>query len=182
MFGMAQARHRLGLALEPRPLVRPGEGPGQEHLEGDRAVEPQVPRPVDDAHAAPTQLPLHLVAGDPRQLGRRRRRGPGAARGVGRGEQRADLLLQQPQPQQPGADLRQQLGARAAGLLGAAARLEQLLQQSVHARVVDHGGPPPLRQAEVIQLLAAVGRQDRAAAGRRRHQHLIQLHSDRLLI
>src|SRR5262249_56457113 len=98
-----------------------------------------------DAAPPPTapQPPFHRVAGDPRQPGGRQGHGPGVARGVGRGEQRAELLLQQPQPPQPSPDLRQQLGAGAAGLLGAAAGLQQLLQQSAHARVVGHGGPPP---------------------------------------
>ena len=66
----------LGLPEEPLPLVRPGEGAGQEHLEGDGAVEPQVPRPVDDAHPAAAEHRLHLVAGDVRQLGGRQGREP----------------------------------------------------------------------------------------------------------
>ena len=66
-----QARHRLRFALEPRPLVRPGVGAGEQHLEGDEAVEPQVPGLVDDAHAPAAEQGLHLIAGDPRQVGAR---------------------------------------------------------------------------------------------------------------
>ena len=140
--GVAKAGHRLRLALEALALLRTGVGAGQEHLQGDGAVEPQVPRPVHDTHPAAPQHRLHLVAADPRQLGGREGHGPGGLRGLGRGEDRVDLVLQPPQPLQVGADLRQQLGARATRLLGAAARLEQLLQQSLHARVVGHRGPP----------------------------------------
>ena len=43
--GVAQAGDRLGLPEEPLPLLRAGVGAGQEHLEGDGAVESQVSRP-----------------------------------------------------------------------------------------------------------------------------------------
>ena len=39
---------------------------GQDHLEGDDAIEPQLASLVDDPHAAPAQLSENLVAGDGR--------------------------------------------------------------------------------------------------------------------
>ena len=45
---VAQARHHLRFALEPRPLVRSCVRPGLQHLEGDDAVQAQMPRLVDD--------------------------------------------------------------------------------------------------------------------------------------
>ncbi len=49
---MAQARRGLGLPSESLPFLRAGIGAGQQHLDGDRAVEALIPRPVHDAHAA----------------------------------------------------------------------------------------------------------------------------------
>ena len=58
---MAQARDRARLALEPRAdALVGGELVGQ-HLDGDPAVEPGVPRPVHLAHAAGTDRLLDLV-------------------------------------------------------------------------------------------------------------------------
>ena len=67
--GVAQAGDRLRLAQEALQLYRPGAGVGQQHLQGDRAVEAQVPRPVDDAHAAAAEQRLHPVAGNLRHGG-----------------------------------------------------------------------------------------------------------------
>ena len=66
--GVAQAGDRLRLAQEALQLLRPGAGAGQQHLQGDRAVKAQVPRPIDDAHAASAKQRLHPVAGNLRQL------------------------------------------------------------------------------------------------------------------
>ena len=55
-----------GSEIVVRLTYRPGEVGVEHHLEGDHAVQPDVPRLVDDAHAAPAQLPQHLVAGDGR--------------------------------------------------------------------------------------------------------------------
>ena len=52
-----QPRHHLRLAREPLALGPGGEGPGQRHLEGDGAVEPQVHGLVDNPHAAAAQHP-----------------------------------------------------------------------------------------------------------------------------
>src|SRR6516162_9830049 len=43
-------------------LLRPGAGAGQQHLQGDRTVKTQVPRPVDDAHLAHVSPRLAHVA------------------------------------------------------------------------------------------------------------------------
>ena len=75
-----------------------------------------MPGPVDDAHAAAAEHPLHLVARDPRQVGARcqapgrRRRAP--ASGTARSSSGLDGTHLPPAP----ADLRQQLGASAADL------------------------------------------------------------------
>ena len=66
----------LGLDVEPGELVGRGVRPGQDHLQRDQAVEPDVPGLVDHAHAAPADLLEELIADRP---GR-----PGAARAVGR--------------------------------------------------------------------------------------------------
>ena len=58
----ADAQHRI-----TRSLVRgAGVPPGQDHLERDDAVEPEVPGLVNHPHAAAAQLRLDLVA---RQVG-----------------------------------------------------------------------------------------------------------------
>ena len=53
------------LVQEPSAAVRVGRGVGAEHLQRDRAVEPDVDRLVDDPHAAAAQLADDPVAGDP---------------------------------------------------------------------------------------------------------------------
>src|SRR5262249_20757757 len=45
-------------------LLLAGVGPREDHLQRDGAVQPELPRLVDDAHAAPAQLVEDLVAGD----------------------------------------------------------------------------------------------------------------------
>ena len=59
-----QPGDRLGLGQEADGGLGPGVVAGQDHLEGDDAVEPELPGLVDDAHAAAAQLPEDLVAGD----------------------------------------------------------------------------------------------------------------------
>jgi hypothetical protein len=54
----------LGLGLEP-PHVRLGRQlPGEDHFEGDRPVQADLVRPVDDAHAAAGDLPQQLVVAE----------------------------------------------------------------------------------------------------------------------
>ena len=47
-----QPRHRLGFPAKTLQLLRAGVGPGADHLQGDHALQPQVPGLVDDPHAA----------------------------------------------------------------------------------------------------------------------------------
>ena len=62
--GVLEARHGLRLGAEAGPDLGPGELPLADHLEGDRAVEPDLPRLVDDAHPAPAQLAEDLMPVD----------------------------------------------------------------------------------------------------------------------
>src|SRR5262249_11639519 len=70
VVGCRHPRPRLRLALEAGAVLGPGVGPGQDHLQRDRPLQRRLPGPVDDAHAAPPQLPQHLVARDRRPPGR----------------------------------------------------------------------------------------------------------------
>ena len=54
----------LGLGQEADGRLGPGVVAGQDHLQGDEAVEPDLAGLVDDAHAAAAQLAEDLVAGD----------------------------------------------------------------------------------------------------------------------
>src|SRR5262249_9501091 len=63
-----------GLSLDPEAgqLFGGSVLPGEDQFEGDQALEPDVPRLVDDAHAAAPQLSQYFVAGDDdRPRGRR---------------------------------------------------------------------------------------------------------------
>ena len=64
MFGCCELGDGLGLDAEARALVRAGVAAGEDHLEGDEAVELRLPGLVDDAHAAAAQLALNLETGD----------------------------------------------------------------------------------------------------------------------
>ena len=59
--GVLQPGGELDLALEALGAERGGEL-GEEHLEGDRAVVPEVLGEVDDGHAAAAELALERVA------------------------------------------------------------------------------------------------------------------------
>ena len=65
-----------------------GVGAGQDHLQGDGAVEPDLAGPVDHAHAAAAQLAQDLVARDDRGRTpgtlRRQDIGPGRCVWIGR--------------------------------------------------------------------------------------------------
>jgi hypothetical protein len=50
---MLQVSHRFGLTPEAKQLLATGMGAGQDHFEGDQAIELHVPGLVNDAHAAP---------------------------------------------------------------------------------------------------------------------------------
>src|SRR5262249_5488192 len=57
------ARHRLRLDPEAGPLLRAGQGAVADHLERDQPILTHLAGPVNHAHAAPPQLPKHLVPG-----------------------------------------------------------------------------------------------------------------------
>jgi hypothetical protein len=83
---------RLSLVLEPPQLVLAGELGGADHLEGDGAVETDLPRLVHQAHAAAAELARQLVVAEVANagaLGQRPRIRPidggGAVRVVGVG-------------------------------------------------------------------------------------------------
>ena len=75
---MVQPRDRFGLRQETQACFRRRVIPGQDHLERDDAIEPQLPSLVDDPHAATAQLPENLVAGNGRNArwGRLRQHAP----------------------------------------------------------------------------------------------------------
>ena len=75
--GVLEAGDGLGLDVEAGQLGRAGVDARQHHLQGDHALEAEVPGLVDDAHAAAPQLPQDLVT---------RHRGQDPARPGGRGE------------------------------------------------------------------------------------------------
>ena len=137
--GVSQARGRLRLALEALPFVWSGKVAGQQHLEGDRAVEALIPRPVHNTHAAPAQLVLHFVAAEMRRLGGPRpgRRRAGVRAG-GRGKQDVELGLEQAHGLQACLDLGQQLGVALAHLLGALTRVEDHLEQVSQVAFAGH--------------------------------------------
>jgi hypothetical protein len=65
--GVLQAGDGLPLEPEANAVHQPRRGPGQDDLEGDEPVEGALPCLVDDAHAAPPQLPQHLVVAERRR-------------------------------------------------------------------------------------------------------------------
>ncbi len=80
---VAQPGDGAGLAVEARQLRLVSVGAGENHLERDQAVEGQLPRLVDDAHAAAADLFEDRVAGNDGQ--RQWRVGLAARRLVQRG-------------------------------------------------------------------------------------------------
>ena len=68
MLGCCKPGRRLRLGLEAvRAACRRPDPPAQDHLQGHQSVEPDLPRLVDDAHAAAAQFAENLVAGQGRQ-------------------------------------------------------------------------------------------------------------------
>jgi hypothetical protein len=61
---MPQCRHRLGLAPETPQFLRIGVSAGEQHLDGDDALELEVLGLEDDAYAAPAEDGLHVIAVD----------------------------------------------------------------------------------------------------------------------
>ena len=62
--GVLELGDGLGLGQEAGGGLGAGVRAGQDHLQGDDAVEPDLAGLVDDAHAAAAQLAHDLVAGD----------------------------------------------------------------------------------------------------------------------
>lgn len=48
---MVQGRGCVGFALEHAERLRPGQFPGEDHLQGDLAVQAQLPGAIDHPHA-----------------------------------------------------------------------------------------------------------------------------------
>ena len=70
--GMVEVGRRLGFAVEPLHVLVRGELPGEDHLQGDRPVQLDLPGLVDHAHAAAGDLALDFVVAELEQ-----RRGAG---------------------------------------------------------------------------------------------------------
>jgi hypothetical protein len=129
---MAQAGDGLGLGLEAGHFHPVGVHAGADHLEGDEALEADLPGLVDDAHAAAAQPTEDLVARHERQGGPLRRQGAFCGGGVhrvvtvprrrcSRGNEPGALLEEAIDPGQPlkaQAEGLQQFGAVAAQFLG----------------------------------------------------------------
>gem|GEM_PF-4861092 len=62
---MLQPGGRLAFHLKPVKLARAREIPRQDHLQRDVPVQADLPRPVDDSHAAAADLLDQLVVADP---------------------------------------------------------------------------------------------------------------------
>ncbi len=60
---MLQTRDRFGLGRETSPLAHAGVRAGDDRLDGDRAIQLHLSRPVDHAHAAASQLAHDFIAG-----------------------------------------------------------------------------------------------------------------------
>ena len=94
----------LGLLVEAGLQFRPGVGAGEDHLEGNGAIEVELPCLVDDAHPPATQLALDQVTGDGRPV----HGGAGLARrgggGLGPGAQMLMNVQQAPQALSPAGE------------------------------------------------------------------------------
>ncbi len=73
-----QPGDRQRLAPEALELLRGGVRPGEDHLQGDDAVQAPLPGLVDDAHAAAAQLLQNVVSFDRRKAAG----GDGSCQGV----------------------------------------------------------------------------------------------------
>ncbi len=74
---MGQLRRRFRLAQEARADLRAERQLRRQELDGDRALEPPVPRLVDDAHAPAPDLAVELVGGVEHALDMRAQLGVG---------------------------------------------------------------------------------------------------------
>ena len=113
------------------PLARPGVGAGDEHLEGDQAVESEVPGLVDDAHAPVAEERLYVIARDPRQVAVQSAEQASdrhLATSSEHRKERIELRFDGAHLPPAAADFRQQLGAVAADLLRAAPGVGDLVK------------------------------------------------------
>src|SRR5262249_39221061 len=113
---------------------------GEYHLQRDQPVEPQVPGPKDDPHAAAAEHCFDLVAGDLRQG---RPFGWQRGRLVGRREEGVEGGPGTTEPSPAVADHGQQLGARTADLFRRGLRLEEFVEQLLDSWVVGHEAGSP---------------------------------------
>lgn len=56
-----EERDALGLGVEAMNRGRSGQLPGEDHLEGHRAIEADLPGPIDHAHPTPGEFLKKLV-------------------------------------------------------------------------------------------------------------------------
>ena len=77
---IVQRGNRARFLLEALPRFRIGGERAGEHLDGDRAIEPDVARAVDLAHAARADGAEDFVRTEARADGQRHRRAPERAR------------------------------------------------------------------------------------------------------
>ena len=79
--GVIEASRGLRLGVESIHVGRRSQAVGEDHFEGDQAVQAQLPRLVDDAHAAAGDLLQQLVITDVADGGPQRRGRPDCRRG-----------------------------------------------------------------------------------------------------
>ena len=70
--GVIEVGNRLGLVAEPEEVVARGEPAGQDHLQGDRAIEAPLARLEDDTHASTAELRDQFIVAERADLGARR--------------------------------------------------------------------------------------------------------------
>ena len=63
MLGWCSRATASASARKRARSTAPARSPGQDHLQGNQPIQADLPRPVDDAHAAAAELTQDLVAG-----------------------------------------------------------------------------------------------------------------------
>jgi hypothetical protein len=87
--GMLQLGHHLRLGSKPADFPAAGMGAREDHFQGHVALQRQMPRPIDHAHAAMAQDLVNFITGD---LELRRGPRPGCCLSVPRGRQRSESV------------------------------------------------------------------------------------------
>ena len=126
-----QAGRRFRFPKEALPRLRAGMRAVQQHLEGDAAVEAQLPGLVDHAHPAAAEQFVDFMPRDLGQVGRGqlRRRVAGCRVGHQRREQQIQVGVAAEFSTPMLADLREQFGAIAADLFGRMLRVQERFEQ-----------------------------------------------------